>query len=176
MDKWEAKRFPKSKHQPRGRCGVQGGRRVSRDHEEKEGGKKARAKLCTKQRSSVRVVWLGRGKDKESDKDSTLFPAPRVRRGSSEAGFVFIFLRNERVARGAEFEIERCNNGLGFGEQKVCFCRVAWSSLSLGQFSLKVIWYSVSYCGNFFSLQMLYLSRSRKMACWFKQARISHVF
>lgn len=46
--------------------------------------------------------------------------------------FCFVFLRNERVAPGAEFEIKRCNSGLGFGEQKVCFCHVTWPALSLG--------------------------------------------
>lgn len=77
---------------------------VSRDREEEEGGK-SQAVHCAERGSGVWVVWLGREKDKESDKGSGLFPGPRVRRGFSEAGFVLFFSRNERVARGAEFEI-----------------------------------------------------------------------
>jgi len=91
---------------------------VSRHHEEEEGGKKAKAKLCTVLSRHREFGWFGweggrtrnqgRGKDKESGKGSGLFPGPRDTRGFSEVGFgLGFFLRNggERVAQGAEFEI-----------------------------------------------------------------------
>lgn len=70
---------------------------VSRDHEEEEGGKKARAKLCPAGIWSLGGL-VGKGKDKESDKGSDLFPGPRGR--SFRSRICFVFLKKWKIKSG----------------------------------------------------------------------------
>lgn len=80
---------------------------------------------CAELTSRAGVVWLGRGKDNESEKGRGLFPGCRDRRRFSEA-VCLEEVKAREGAKGARFEIWRYNlkkkkSGFGFGEQKVHF-------------------------------------------------------